>query len=105
LFEPLAIDNKRSDQRERKSQANAPHIYLPKGSRGDYRLFEPLAIDNKRSDQRERKSQANAPHIYLPKGSRGDCHSFEPLLTAFLDILTNNSTELQVIQELAKKYA
>jgi hypothetical protein len=37
--------------------------------------------------------------------SRGDCHSFEPLLNTFLDILTNNNAELQLIQELARKYA
>jgi hypothetical protein len=36
--------------------------------------------------------------------SRGNCPSFEPLLNAFLEILLNNNTELQLAQELARKY-
>ena len=37
--------------------------------------------------------------------NRGNCPSFEPLLNAFLEILLNNNTELQLVQELARKYA
>jgi hypothetical protein len=41
----------------------------------------------------------------MVKPNRGDCPSFEPLLTAFLEISLNNNPELQLVQELAKKYA
>jgi hypothetical protein len=36
--------------------------------------------------------------------NRGDCPSFEPLLNAFIEILLNNNPELQLVQELARKY-
>jgi len=36
--------------------------------------------------------------------NRGNCPSFEPLLNAFLYIFLNNNTELQLAQELARKY-
>jgi len=37
--------------------------------------------------------------------NRGNCHLFEPLLNAFIEIFLNNNPELQLAQELAKKYA
>jgi hypothetical protein len=37
--------------------------------------------------------------------NRGDCPSFEPLLAAFLEISLNNNPELQLVQDLMKKYA
>jgi hypothetical protein len=41
----------------------------------------------------------------MVKPNRGDCPSFEPLLAAFLEINLNNNPELQLVQELMKKYA
>jgi hypothetical protein len=45
------------------------------------------------------------PFDFKKTRTRGDCPSFEPLLAAFLEINLNNNPELQLVQELMKKYA
>jgi hypothetical protein len=39
------------------------------------------------------------------QSNRGNCPSFEPLLNAFIETLLNNNPELQLAQEVARKYA